>query len=335
VTTQGSSPLLVTPASIEQSLMVIPDLLTAGDNEVEHVITYGPPKSGKTTNAGLLSEFFNILWFDGDKGLTALKYALPPELLKRIKVIRIPDDTDYPIMAPTMLRLITGRKTKICIAHAVTECTICSGNKAPVAEIELNALPNNWVVVMDSQTQFYASVLAYAYYKDTGKAFGTGVPHDYRGDFDFRGYAYQMCDKFGNYMKDLRCQWVSISHEIENEMEDGRKMLTPIAVSKNISSQYGKWFGSMVYATKANNKHNFMSSSLYSGSVQTGSRSGISLEKKDVPSLLHIFRPQEGEQLLKGSYTEWYFKEGYKDIKDRTKGKEQPPKPKEILSAQG
>jgi len=323
---------IITPQSIEQSLLQIPSLLEVGVNEVEHVILYGEPKTGKTTLAALLSEFFYILWLDGDKGLTAAINACHPEMLKRIKVIKIPDNTDWPIMVSTILRLVKGTKTNICIEHGMTDCIICkTGNKQRV-DIELNAIPKNWVVVMDSQTQFYASILAFAYYKDTGKDYGTGVPHDYKGDWDYRGIAYNCADKFGNYMKDLECQWVSISHETLTEMADGAtNKLVPVAGSRNISSQYGKWFGSMVYAKKAMGKQQYFSGSLYSQTVQTGSRSGVLLEKQPTPSLLHIFRPKEAEALLKGSYTEWYLAEGYKDIKERTKGKENPPKPKEIL----
>lgn len=323
----------VTVASIEQSLMTIPDLLTVGADEVEHAIVYGEPKTGKTTLAALLSEFFNVLWFDGDKGLLAATNNCHPEMLKRIRVIKIPDDTDWPIMCSTMLRVITGRLVEICLTHGVVGCTICKTSKQPLVNIELNKLPKNWVVVMDSQTQFYASVLAYAYYKDTKKPIGSGVPDDYKGDWDFRGYAYQMCDKFGNYMKDLKCQWISISHEVQTEMADGTtSKVVPVAGSKNISSQYGKWFGSLIYAKKVNNKHNFLSNSLYSATVQTGSRSGVSLEKQIVPSLIHIFRPKEAAELLKGSYNEWWLTEGYKDVRDRTKGKENPPTPKGVLT---
>lgn len=323
---------IITPQAIDQALLNIPSLLEVGVNEVEHTIVYGEPKSGKTTLAGLLAEFFNVLWFDGDKGLSALTNQLPKELLQRIRPIRIPDDTDWPIMANTMLKVVTGRLTQVCHEHGIVDCTVCKTGGKLIIPVELNKLPKNWVVVMDSQTQFYASVLAYAYYKDAKKEFGSGVPNDYKGNFDYRGYAYQMCDKFGNYMKDLKCQFVSISHETENEMEDGSKKLTPIAGSKNISSQYGKWFSSMIYAKKANFKHNFFSSSLYSGTVQTGTRSGVAIEKKTVPSLLHIFRPQEAEQLLKGSFNEWYLLEGFKDLKDRKKGMENPPTPKGILT---
>lgn len=318
----------------EVNIFEVPSLLETAINEHERVILFGEPKTGKTMLAGLLAEFFNVLWFDGDKGLSTLKNNLPPELLKRIRAIRIPDNTDYPLMCGTMLRLLKGVKYLVCITHGTTDCPICKVDaKAIQVPIELNKLPANWVAVMDSQTQFYASVLAFAYYKDTGKATGLGIPDDYKGNWDYRGIAYQMCDKFGNYMKDLQCQWVSISHETMTEMEDGvSNKIVPIGGSKNISSQYGKWFGSMVYAKKVNNKHNFISGSLYSSSVQTGSRSGIALEKKEVPSLIHLFRPKEAEELLKGSFNEWWLLHGYKDIKDRPKGKELPPKPKEVIA---
>lgn len=319
--------------SIEESLMEIPSLLQVGADEKEHIILYGETGTGKTTLAALLSEHFHVLWFDGDKGLTAAINNCHPEMLKRIHPIKIPDNTDWPIMCNTMLKAVRGTKTTICIEHGIVDCNICKQGQKPVATIELNNLPKNWVAVMDSQTQFYASVLAFSYYKDTKTAFGTGVPYDYRGNWDFRGIAYQMCDMFGNYVKDLDCQWVSISHEVVTEMDDDiTKKVVPVAGSRNISSNYGKWFGSQVYAKRANNKHNFFSSSLYSSTVQTKSRSNVVLEAKSTPSLLHIFRPQEAEALLKGSYTEWWLSEGYKDISKRTKGKEQAPKPKEILS---
>lgn len=326
-------PPQLSPTDITAALGKIPSLLEVGANEVEHVILYGETGSGKTTLAALLSEFFNILWFDGDKGLTAAINNCHPDMLKRIRVIKVPDNTDYPILCSTILRIVTGRKVNLCIEHGTTDCPICKTNPAAIrVDVELNTLPKDWIVVLDSQTQFYASVLAFAYYKDTGKQPGSGVPDDYKGDWDYRGIAYQMCDKFGNYVKDLKCQWVSISHEVVTEMDDDvTKKVVPIGGSRNISSNYGKWFGSQVYAKRANNKHNFFSSSLYSSTVQTKSRSNVVLEAKSTPSLLHIFRPQEAEALLKGSYSEWWLSEGYKDISKRTKGKENPPKPKEIL----
>jgi hypothetical protein len=340
ITTQivpGPQPIVIPQIllpDVESSLMKIPSLLKVGADEVEHVILYGETGTGKTALAGLLSEFFNVLWLDGDKGMTTLVNMLPQELQDRIHPIKIPDNTDYPLMCSTILRLVTGRKYKVCMIHGTTDCIICNQNKEAIqVEVELNKLPKNWVVVMDSQTQFYASVLAFAYYKDTGKAPGTGVVFDYKGDWDFRGIAYQMCDMFGNFMKDLRCQWVSISHEMFTEIDDEvTKKVVPIGGSKNISSNYGKWFGSQVYAKRANNKHNFFSSSLYSATAQTKSRSNVVLEVKSTPSLLHIFRPNEAEQLLKSSYSEWWLSEGYKDIKARSKGQENPPTPKGILS---
>lgn len=321
---------IITPEEMTAGLLSLPNMMETQLDEVEHVIVYGEPGNGKTTIAGLLSEFFNILWLDGDKGLTALKYNLHPEMLKRIVPIRIPDNTQYPIMVSTILRLLRGTATTICLEHGATDCVVCRNNKeAKVVNIALNQLPKSWIVVMDSQTQFYASVLAFSYYKDTGKAPGTDVPEEYRGNWDYRGIAYNCCDKFGNYMKDLRCQWVSISHELMSTQEDNTNKIVPVAGSANISASYGKWFGTMVHAKKANGKLNYSTSTTYSNLVQTKSRSNVQLEKKETPSLLHVFRPGEAEALLKGSYNEWYLKEGFKDIKDRVQ--KVPPTPKGIL----
>src|SRR6266850_324119 len=113
----GLDPQVLRPASILDPLMQIPSLLEVGANEVEHVILYGETGSGKTTLAAMLSEFFNVLWIDGDKGLTAAISNCHPEMLKRIRVIKVPDSTDYPVLANTVLRLVTGRKYNICMNH--------------------------------------------------------------------------------------------------------------------------------------------------------------------------------------------------------------------------
>lgn len=329
----ATPPAIVTPNSMSAGLLKIPSLLEVGVNEVEHVMLYGETGTGKTTLAALLSEFYNVLWFDGDKGLTAAVNNCHPKMLERIRVIKIPDNTKHPIMVSTMLKAVTGDKINICTEHGSVDCVVCRQKPDALRfDVTLNDLTKDWVVVMDSQTQFYASCLAFAYYKTTGNKAEKDVPADYKGDWDYRGIAYQCAEKFGNYMKDLRCQWVSISHEVVAEMDDEvTKKVVPVAGSRNVSSNYGRWFGTMVYAKKANNRYNYMSSGLYSATVQTKSRTNVVLEKQTVPSLLHVFRPSDAESLLKGSYNEWFLTEGYKPIKERAKGKEHPPTPKDIL----
>jgi hypothetical protein len=319
-----------TPA---ENLFAIPNLLETGVDEVEHAILYGETGSGKTVAASMLAEFYNILFFNGDKGLTAAKYNCHPDMLKRIHVITIPDTPEYPTLMGTMLRVVRGTDTLICITHGLVDCVICKQNKdAKQVTVNLSKLPKNWIAVFDSQTQLYTSILNFAYYKESGKAPGSGVPPEYKGNWDYRGIAYNCAEMFGNYVKDLKCQWISISHETMVEMEDNTSKLVPVGGSRNVSSNYGRWFGTQVYAKKQNGKHNFMTASTYSGSVQTKSRTNVRLEEQVIPSLVHIFNPEQAKELLKGSFNEWFFTEGFKDISKRTKGKELSPKPKEVIT---
>lgn len=325
-----------TQEELDAQLLQIPTLQESKNDEVEHVILYGAPGTAKTTQAGLLAEFYNILWFDGDKGLTALLYNLPEELLKRIRVIKIPDSTMYPIMVGTMLRAITGRRVKICIEHGVVDCPVCKDETQNV-QIALNGLPKNWIVVMDSQTQFVTSALALAGHKIFGIQDGKELDFFRRFDKD-EGFAYwggtkNVVETFGNYVKDLKCWFVSIAHETQiDKAKTGEggvgKEVVPVSGSDNSSRSYIKYYGTCIHCYKENNRIKFLSSVTGSNTVQAKSRTNIYLENKKTPALIHIFNPKEAEQLLRGSFTEWYLEEGWKDPKDR---KSPAPKPKEIL----
>lgn len=324
---QAPTPKILTPQEITDSLIQIPNMLESEDHEFEHVIMYGDSGTGKTTLCGLLAEFYNILWFDGDKGLTAIRNNLHPELLKRIRTVRIPDSTANPIFVDTMLRVITGRQVSICMPHGVVDCPYCKfKEEAKKITVALSNLPKNWIVVQDSLTQFVASAHAKVHYRVNPAALKTGDVDDFwrgsKGDaFDYWGAMRNIMEKFGNYTKDLECQFVCISHGLMAEMDDGAKKLVPVSGSENASKNFARYFGTEINAKVVNGKHVFVSSSTYSSTVQTKSRSNIALEKMPVPSLLHIFNPQIANEQLKGSYTEWFFG-------DR---KLPAPKPKEIL----
>lgn len=323
---------ITTPEEMAAGLMNLPSLQDTQIDETDHVILYGEPGSGKTTLAGLLAEFYYVLWFDGDKGLTALKHNLHPELLKRIIPIRILDNTSTPNFCMTMLKVITGKPHNICLEHGIVECPLCKTGGKPFATVELNKLPKNWVAVMDSHTQFYSSTLAFAYYKNTGKNIGTDTDDTYKGDFDFWAIARNMVEKYGNYLKDLKCKYVSISHESLETMENNTKKIVPVGGSSNANKNYAKYFGTEVNCKIVNAKHVYYTSTTGNASVQTKSRANIALELKSVPSLLHVFEPDLADEQLRGSYTEWYFKEGCKP-KEKRDPKIVMPNPKEVLPA--
>lgn len=322
-------PKQLTPDDLTAGLLALPSLLETSVDEVDHIIIYGKSGTGKTTLTGLLAEFFNILWFDGDKGMTALVNNLPPELLQRIHPIKIPDNTLNPVMVGTMLRVITGRPTKICLEHGAADCPNCTSIEKKKVTVALNALPRNWVAVMDSQTQFIASALAQCHYKVNKKQLGKDTDDFWSpsgGDvFDYWRYMRSISEKFGNYVKDLECQFVAISHDLDITEGEGasRRLIAtvPVSGSEAASINYARYYGTEVLAKKANYKLNYITSATYSNIEQTKSRANVKLEEKKVPSLIHILRPKEAEELLKGSYSEWFFS-------DR---KLLQPKPKGVL----
>lgn len=318
-----AQPPAITTNFLEQ-LTQIPNLLEAKDNEQEHILIYGAPKTGKTLEAALLSEFYNVLWFDGDKGLKTAMNILPEEMQKRIRVIKTPDNTYAPMYWNTMLKVVTGRKINICIEHGYVDCAICKNAKAPTVDVCLNDLPANWVVVEDSITQFVSSAIA-AISRKAFKLVGGDTNDEAKFTFDEWANLRQVTEKHGNYIKDLKCKFVGISHEMLTAQEDGTKKLVAVGGSEAGSSQYARYFSTCVFAKVVNGKHNFITGSTYSSQVQTGTRAGVSLEKEVTPSLIHIFDPKNAKSLLAGSWTEWFFK------KEEDRNKIPQPKPKGLI----
>ena len=60
-------------------------------NIPQHVLVFGPPKSGKTKLAGEVAKAFNTIWFDTEHGFLTLK-QLPDTTQSNINLIQIPDD---------------------------------------------------------------------------------------------------------------------------------------------------------------------------------------------------------------------------------------------------
>lgn len=288
----------------------IPSINATQASGLEHALIYGPPGSGKTVAAALLSEFFNILWFDGDKGTSAIRNNLPEEMQTRIKIINIPDTSDFPLFFNTMYQILTGRKLNLCVEHGVKDCPVCSKNEEAIRiDIALNVLPRNWIVVMDSMTQYVASAINHSIRKSNKLALTSGAPTpmDYKMEFDDWGLLKNIMESTGSFIKDLRCNFVSISHEADVKLEDKSSKLVPVGGSDNSSKNFAKHFDSVVFCRTMNGKHAYASSSVYSSQIQTKTRSNVALEKTTTPALLHIFRPNEAEGLLKGSYNEWFY----------------------------
>jgi len=246
----------------------------------QRVIVYGGPKVGKTELVGNLSTDFNLLWIDVEKGYTTLT-KLPLAQQERIEIISLPDTRDYPIAIETLLKVFTGARVEICEAHGKVSCMLCKKAEAPVTVVELNALDNNTIVVVDSLTQVAVSAIA---------NITKGKGDDYRYDWEDYRKQGSLMDKLLSNMQQASYNLCIITHEVEVELEDGRKKIVPCAGTSNFSRNTAKYFDHVVYCQVQNKKHSFGSSTVFGTSLVTGSRTGVAIEATAAPTLLDIFK---------------------------------------------
>lgn len=319
---------ILSPEELSLGLLSLPSIEQTKDSDKEKVLIYGDPFTGKTTLAALMSEFYYLLWFDGDNGLSAIKNNIHPEMFRRIIPIKIPANPMHPIFLHTMLRVVTGRQINVCLEHGAASCPICITNTdKQKATISLNNLPGNWIAVMDNMTQFAFCAISQAIKKANPQ--DVEPPPDYKLVLDDWGYVKNMVEKFGTYVKDGDYNFICISHGTLARRENAKEALAsdkmfPIGGSDASSRTFAKNFGHEVYAKLLNNRHAFFSNSTWDGNIQTGSRSNVDIEKQKIPSLLHFFKTQDASEFLKGSFSEWYLT----PEKDRSS---QPPQPKGVL----
>lgn len=247
------------------------------------VLLFGPPKSGKTRLAGELAKEFNLIWFDLENGVDTL-FQLPIECQERIEVISIPDTRSFPMAIETCLKAIKGSAGKICETHGKWNCAVCLKDSAPQVEVALSSLPLDTIVVFDSLTQLTQSAISHI---------TKGQPDDYKLNYDDWGNLGKLMDTFLSHVQQAGFHVVCISHETEAEMEDGKTKLVPTAGTRAFSRNTAKYFDEVIYCEVKNKRHIAASSTLYSGNILTGSRSGSVLEATTDASLIPIFKGEK------------------------------------------
>jgi len=249
-------------------------------SSIHRVLIYGAPKTGKTELVGNLAEKYKLLWFDTENGYSTLT-KLPKAWQDNIELVSIPDTRDFPIAIETLLKVFTGNRVEICEKHGKVACQLCKKDNLPVTVVELNALDSDTIVVVDSLTQTAVSAIA---------NITKGKGDDYR--YDWEDYRKQgtLMDKLLSNMQQAKYNLCVITHEVETEMEDGRKKIVPAAGTANFSRNTAKYFDHVIFSQVQNKKHAFGSSTTFGVSLVTGSRTDVSIEKEEVPTLLDIFK---------------------------------------------
>ena len=249
---------------------------------IHHVLLYGPPKSGKTRLAGTLAEKYKLLWFDLENGYETLT-QLPTTFQENIDIISLPDTKSFPIAIETCLHVIKGQKQRICQAHGKISCALCMQQKLPLQEVCMNDLGPDWIVVFDSASQLTDSAIAHITKNQLD---------DYKLQTDDWGNLGKLMKIFYSHVQNSGCHIVVISHDIDIEKDDKLpERIVPSAGSRNFARNVAKYFGDVIYCGVKNGRHIAASSTTFRDGVLTGSRSGVTMEKNKVLSLLDIFDP--------------------------------------------
>ncbi len=257
-------------------------LNTLTHSQTHRAVIFGPPKGGKTQLAGELSEHFNLIWFDLENGHETL-FKFPTEWQERIELIDLKDTPAYPIAIETILKVIKNKPVDICEEHGKVGCAICKREGADFTHVDLGNVPDDTVVVFDSMTQLTTSAI---------NNITKNEPDDYKMKTDDWGNLAKLIEIFLATIQQASYNCIVISHEIEAETEGKKKTLVPVAGSRNSSRNSAKAFDHVIYAERKNKKHKFSSSTGYATNILTGSRTDVSMEDSEKPSLLAIFKPE-------------------------------------------
>ena len=251
----------------------------------QHVLVFGPPKSGKTRIIGELANQYKLIWFDLENGKDTLR-QLPDDAKRNITYIGIRDTIDAPRAHATIDKIIKGGTFKICDIHGTVDCKHCTTNNptkfATISiptESTIEAMQT--IIVIDSASQLTMSV---------NGTITLGRDDTYKETFDDWAAQQKYLNRIFSYVQNAPFNIVMTAHEIEAEREDGSKRIVPSIGTKNYAVNSAKFFGHVIYMDKVNCKHRAWSATDYSNNVVTGSRLNVAVEDMDEPSLIPIFK---------------------------------------------
>lgn len=264
-------------------------------DDIQHVLVYGAPKTGKTEIVGKLAETHNLIWFDCENGFKTLQ-KMPTEWQERVDLIKLPDTKNWPIAIETLLKVFgQAGSVKICEAHGKASCPRCTKDALPISVIDVGSLTSKDIIVIDTLSQTAISVM---------NSVTRNEPDDYKPSWDDYRRQGAIMDKLLTNIQQAPCNVVCISHEVDVSKDEKVIKLSGMAGTTNFSRNTGKFFDHVVYCEVKNRGHSFGSATTYNSLALTGSRLDVAMEKMGEPSLAPIFDGGWKAAILEGNKKE-------------------------------
>lgn len=239
------------------------------DNAPQRILLYSAPKCGKSVAAGMLAQFYKVIFIDIENALSALVNNIPEEYKANIEYIKLNDSQDNPVAVDLLPEILSGKKVRFCSKHSKKVCLDCRKiSDATYEEVELGKLGTETVVVIDSFTQLTDSVI--------GKVTEDLSIED-KLQFDHWGEVARRLMKLCSTLQVAPYHVVATSHEQIVKMPDGKEKLIPTLGSRNTSKAVGRYFDHLIRMEVRN--RDFMSYSSQGTQVNAlvGSRSNLDL----------------------------------------------------------
>lgn len=250
------------------------------DIETVRALIIGLPGSGKSTLAAEMAEHgWNLIWLNVENAAKTLR-KLSPEAQARITLVNIPDTATFPVACQTLIQLFQKNKADICDVHGVVGCSVCKKAEKSFTLVDLTALTNKDIVVLDTGTQLGQSILAYAT-KD--------LPITAKAERDDWGKVRKYTEFFKSQFQGAQFNLIVTCHCQEAELEDGKTRLVPQFGSSSMGANFGSAFDHVIYCDLVNKEHKAFSSSTASTKFLTRSRDDFAIEREGALSLLPIF----------------------------------------------
>lgn len=269
----------------------------------KHILLWGPPRSGKThlaATAVTSPHIERVYWFDLEKGLETLLYAqrsdgsplLSPESLSKIIPISIPDSSENPYAAETILKTFRPGMSQPKIDQA-------TGRVSPSGSMSFNLKncgPKDLVVV-DSLSQLGDSILSLSLNSNTYKDL-----RKYYGDFTLDMMPILTAIQSTNTNILCTTHTIDQTKMVIDPMtrQSMEKLLGtyPLCGSRNFSKgKVGKYFNYLLYTYTQGTQYRVTETPGHVSKIeQVGCRRHVGLIDDDgQPSLTAIFDPQAEE----------------------------------------